>query len=74
MKVQTKEHDICKLLFENIPKPPNFLMCKSFNVFDNRYRINLYSKRYVDGIEGKCISGSYFAIFDEKNQKLNVLP
>lgn len=73
MQVKTKERDVCRMLFDIVEKPKDFLMCKSFNVYDNKYRINIYSKRLVEGIEGQYISQSYFASFDESDMSLNIL-
>jgi hypothetical protein len=50
----------CDIIFNYVEKPKDYLYCKSINVFDNRWRVNLYSKREVEGIEGKIISKSYF--------------
>ena len=60
----------CDVIFNHVNKPKDFLMCKSSNVFDDRWRVNIYSKRYVEGIEGKYISGSYFVHFDKSNGDL----
>lgn len=73
MKVTTKVNDICSALFDKVSKPDGYLFCNAINVFDNRYRINVYSKRYVEGIEGKYISYSCFAIFNDKTGELNIL-
>lgn len=55
--------DVCDLLFKQIKKPDNFEMCKAINVYDNKYRINVYTKIYDDfrDLEKKRITQSYFA-------------
>ena len=63
--------EVCDVLLNMIGKPGNMVMCKAINVYDDRYRVNIYSKRYIDGIEGMSISGSYFVSYS--NKKLNVL-
>lgn len=63
----------CDVIFSHVNKPKDFLMCKSTNVFDDRWRVNIYSKRYVEGIEGKYISGSYFIHFDKSNGDLTIV-
>jgi hypothetical protein len=73
MKVATKSSDICSALFNKIEKPSGYLFCNAINVFDNRYRINVFSKRYVEGIEGRHISYSCFAIFNDKTGELNII-
>jgi hypothetical protein len=55
----------CDVLFNHVEKPKNYLNCQSVNLFDNRWRVNIYSKRFVEGIEGKYISQSYFVHFDK---------
>ena len=51
-------------IFKYVEKPKDYLFCNSINVFDDRWRVNIYSRRYVEGIEGKYISNSYFVKFD----------
>jgi len=55
--------DVCDLLFKQIKKPDNFEMCKAINVYDNKYRINVYTKIYDEfrDLEKKRITLSYFA-------------
>lgn len=67
-----KEKSICDIIFDHVEKPDDFLMCKSINVFDDRYRVNIYTKRYVEGIEGKCIKHSYFCKYDASGN-LNII-
>lgn len=69
------DYDIspCDVIFSTVNKPNDYLMCKSMNVYDDRWRINVYSKRLVNGIEGQYISQSYFASFDAGTGKLRIL-
>lgn len=72
-----KDYDItpCDVIFNKITKPDDYLYCRSINLYDNRWRVNIYSKRMVDGIEGKYISKSYFVHFDSSNGDMSfVLP
>jgi hypothetical protein len=55
--------DVCNLVMKEKGKPEGYLMCKAMNVFDNKYRVNIYSKRLVDGIEGNTISQTYFVSY-----------
>ena len=59
-KVEDYNITPCDIIFKYIDKPKDYLFCKSFNVFNDKWRINIYSKREVEGIEGKYISSSYF--------------
>lgn len=65
----TKNDDdnVCGLLFKQIDRPLGYLMCRAINVYDDRYRINVYVKTDVEGIEGKRIANSYFCKLDEHN-------
>lgn len=54
------ELEIESLLFKQIEKPPNFLTIKIINVFDNRYRINIYVEIFEDNLIKKRIQASYF--------------
>lgn len=70
-----RDYDItpCDVIFSYIEKPRDYLMCKSINVYDNRWRVNVYSKREVNGIEGKYISKSLFTSFDNSTGELQIL-
>ncbi len=63
--------DVETLLFKQIDKPKNFLFLKAINVYDDKFRINVYTKEYVDDIESKRITFSCFAQYD--NNKLTIL-
>ena len=52
--------EIESLLFKQVEKPKNFLMTKSINVYDNRYRINVYVEFEADNLTKKRIFASYF--------------
>lgn len=54
------ELEIESLLFKQVEKPKNFLMTKIINVYDNRYRINVYAEFEEDNLTKKRISASYF--------------
>lgn len=61
--------DVCTLVIKEKGKPEGYLMCKAMNVFDNKYRVNIYSKRLVDGIEGNTISQTYFVSYTKDKIK-----
>jgi hypothetical protein len=63
----------CDVIFSHVDKPQDFLFCKSMNVYDDRWRVNIYSKRLVDGIEGKFISKSFFTSFNKSSGELTIL-
>lgn len=72
-KIENYDITPCDVIFAQTDKPKDFLYCKSINVYDDRWRINLYSKRYVEGIEGKWISKSYFTSFNKATGELKIL-
>ena len=72
-KISSYDITPCDVIFNHVQKPEDYLMCKSMNVYDNRWRVNIYSKRMVNGIEGKYISKSYFTSFDTSNGELKII-
>lgn len=54
------EYEIEKLLFEQFEKPKNYFMTKVINVYDNRYRINVYIQFEEENLTKKKISNSFF--------------
>ena len=39
-------------LLDQVGKPDNYFMCKGMNVYDNRYRVNIYVKESVEDLTG----------------------
>jgi len=56
--------EIESLLFKQVEKPKNHLMTKIINVWDNRYRINVYTEIYQDNLIKRKIHNSYFARYE----------
>ena len=52
--------EIEHLLFKQVEKPNRYLMTRIINVFENRYRINIYVQIEEDNLIKKRISSSYF--------------
>lgn len=65
---------VCDLLFKQIDKPKNFEMCRAINVYDNKYRINIYTKKYdaIYDIDRVRITESYFCKLQDKNELIIV--
>jgi hypothetical protein len=61
----SENETVCVKVLDKIGKPENYLMCKAMNVFEDRYRVNIYTKRWVDDIEGRSISQSYFVRYNK---------
>jgi hypothetical protein len=53
------------LFFKQVDKPKNLVKIKITNVFDNRYRINVWTETFEDGLTKYKITQSYFARFSE---------
>jgi len=64
--------EIESLLFKQVEKPKHFLMTKIINVYDNRYRINVYIQIEEDNLTKKRISASYFCHYN--SGKLTIIP
>lgn len=64
-------HSIEYLLFKQVEKPKNLILTKAINIYDNRYRINLYCENEEDNLIKKRICASYFCILN-KNE-LNII-
>jgi len=52
--------EIESLLFKQVPRPKHHLMTKIINVWENRYRINVYTEIEEDNLTKKKIHSSYF--------------
>jgi hypothetical protein len=55
---------IKSLLFAQVERPRNLTDVRIVNVFEDRYRINLWVKIEEDGLEKKKIASSYFVRYD----------
>ncbi len=64
---------VCKEVLDQVGEPENFHMCKGMNVYDNRYRVNVYVKEEVEDLTGykQYIHSSYFCKLD--NDKVTIL-
>lgn len=58
--------DVCDLLWKQVDKPKNLEDCRAINVYDNKYRINVYTKSHcpIYDIDKVRITQSYFARLD----------
>lgn len=61
---------IKELLFKQVEKPNGFISFKAVNVFDNRYRINLWVQYEEDGLTRTKVGASYFAVLDGDELRL----
>jgi hypothetical protein len=66
-----KTEKVESLFFKKIQKPKNFDQIKIYNVFDNRYRINVWVNLTENGLDKKKIHSSYFARLNE--DELNII-
>ena len=65
-KAIPESQEVCDKLLSQVGKPDNYYMCKGMNVYDDRYRVNVYVKEEVDDLTGhkQYISNSYFCRYD----------
>lgn len=52
------------LILEQVERPKGLWGVRVSNVFDNRYRINMWVEIDEDGVTKRKIGASYFAILD----------
>jgi hypothetical protein len=59
--------DICDLLWEQVEKPKNLETCRAINVYDNKYRINVYTRSHDElyDLDRVRITQSYFCRLDD---------
>ena len=58
--------EVCEKIFNLVDKPDNYLMCKAMNVYDDRYRVNIYVREDVEDLTGHklYIDKSYFCKYN----------
>lgn len=64
--------EIESLLFKQVDKPKNHLLTKIINLWENRYRINVYIEISEDNLIKKRIHSSYFCHYNPG--KLTIIP
>ena len=64
------EDEIKDMLFKQVEKPKGLVSVRAVNVFDNRYRINLWVQREEDGLTKTKIGASYFAVIDGEGLRI----
>lgn len=64
--------EIESLLFKQVEKPKNHLITKVINLWENRYRINVYIEIEEDNLIKKRIHSSYFCHYSPG--KLTIIP
>ena len=64
--------EVCNKIFEQVDKPDNYFMCKALNVYDDRYRVNVYVQDPIEDLTGHklYIKDSYFCRYDGNNLKI----
>jgi len=59
--------EIESLLFKQVSKPKNYFMIKIINLWENRYRINIYIEIEENNLTKRKISSSYFCHYSPGN-------
>lgn len=59
--------EVCNKIFDYVDKPDNFLMCKALNVYEDRYRVNIYVQEPIEDLTGykQYIDKSYFCRYND---------
>lgn len=68
-KAIPESKEVCEKVLKKVGKPDNFYMCKAMNVFDDKYRVNVYTtvmRGENNDLEGLSISRSYFVRYSDK--------
>jgi hypothetical protein len=58
---------VSKQVLEQVGTPSGYLFSKALNVYDNKYRVNIYTKVQRHNIDSMSISQSYFVRLDDSN-------
>jgi hypothetical protein len=58
---------VCKEILKQVGEPDNYFMCKGMNVYDNRYRVNVYVREDIEDLTGHklYIKDSYFCKLED---------
>jgi hypothetical protein len=64
------DFEIESLLFKQVEKPKNHLMTKIINLWENRYRINIYIEIFEDNLIKRKIHSSYFCHYSSGKLKI----
>ena len=72
-KAMINNPEVCDKVLEKVGKPDNFYMCKALNVYEDRYRVNVYVREDVEDLTGHklYIGQSYFCKYN--NAGLTIL-
>lgn len=64
--------EIESLLFKQVEKPKHHFMTKVINLWENRYRVNVYIQIEEEGLIKRKIQSSYFCHYN--SGKLTIIP
>lgn len=72
-KAIVENPEVCDKLLKKVGKPDNYYMCKAMNVYDDRYRVNVYVREDVEDLTGHklYIDKSYFCKYN--GNKLTIM-
>ena len=58
---------VSKQVLEQVGTPSGYLFSKALNVYDNKYRVNIYTKVQRNEMDSMSISQSYFVRLDDSD-------
>ena len=66
-KISKENPYVCKEVLDQVGKPDDYFMCKGINVFDDKYRVNIYVREDVPSltVEKTYIKDSYFCKLED---------
>ena len=62
--------EIESLLFKQVHKPKNHFLTKAINLWENRYRVNVYVEIEEDNLTKRKIQSSYFCHYSPGKLKI----
>ena len=66
-KISKENPYVCKEVLDQVGKPDDYFMCKGLNVFDDKYRVNIYVREDVPDltVDRTYIKDSYFCKLED---------
>ena len=74
-KVSKPKPELQDVIFKCIDRPEGFTRVRCMNVFEDRWRVNIYHKAVSHGMQVERIHSSYFVRFNRAKSEVDfVLP
>jgi hypothetical protein len=76
MEMTSKEQIVADLIWSKVEKPENHIFTKAHNVFEDRYRVNSFSRVWMGedkDLAGQKISYSALVRYDSETHELTIM-